>query len=103
MEDMLISGGLYLSYMLLAIGVLASFIFPIIQMIKNPKSTIGSIGGIIIIALIFSVGYALSSDEAITKFEANYKMVGAWIITTYVLGTGVILAAIYAEISNLFK
>lgn len=103
MEDILISGGLYLSYILLVIGVLASFIFPIIQMIKNPKSTLGSTGGVIIIALIFAIGYVISSDEAITKFEANYKMVGAWIITTYVLGVGVVLTIIYAEISNLFK
>ncbi|MBL4715335.1 MAG: hypothetical protein JKX95_01775 [Bacteroidia bacterium] len=103
MEDVLITGGLYLSYMFLAVAALGAIVFPIIQIAKNPKGAMSSIIGVTAILIIFGISYVLASNEAISKFEANYKMVGAAIISMYVLGIGAIGSIVYVEVSKMFK
>ncbi|MBL4655722.1 MAG: hypothetical protein COC01_08780 [Bacteroidetes bacterium] len=103
MENILITGGLYLSYMFLAVAALGAVAFPIIQMAKNPKGARSSIIGVVAILIIFGISYIMASDEPISKFEANYKMVGGAIISMYILGIGAIGSIVYVEVSKMFK
>ena len=101
--------GLYVLYGLLAIAVAAAIIFPLVNSLQNPKGLIRSAIGVVIILVLFGVGYALSDDTlsrgAVSAglTESSVKLIGAGLIMFYIVLVGAILALIYSEISKVLK
>lgn len=101
--------GFYVFYALLFIAVGATIIFPIIHMLKEPKTLMATGIGIGIIVVLFGISYALSGSEVKLKAAAvgitatTSKLIGAGLIMFYItLGLSV-LAVIYSEISKALK
>jgi inner membrane protein involved in colicin E2 resistance len=106
-----ISEGVFLnwSYILLGIASLTAIVFPIINIIQNPKKAKMVIAGVVGLAVIFGISYAMASGYEVKLGEDNVipaetvKMVDAGLIMTYILGALSIAAAIFDGVSKMFK
>ena len=102
---------------LIFVGALAAFVFPIINMITNPASSKKGFISIGVVIVVLIAAYLLSSDE-IVKFngyekffyennsmDANSfsKYVGTGLWTMYIFGVLSVVAILYAEIAKFFK
>ena len=111
MSDVLINGGLWLTYLMIAAAALAAIAYPIIFLAKNPAKAKSSLMGIVILLAVTLVSYILASGDVMQfpgyeKFEmtsASTKRVGMGLILFYFLALGAVGAVLYAEIGKLFK
>ncbi len=97
------------SYILVGIALIAAIVLPLINALDDLSSLAMSAVGILILLVIFGLGYAISGDEVTavyTKYNVDAglsKLVGGSLIMMYLL-TGVALAGIvYTEISKIVK
>lgn len=104
MNESIINIGMYVTYGLLAIAALAAIVFAIIHMIGNFRKAIPTLIGIAALALIILISYAASTSEAYPNATpAVSQWVGGGITATMVLvGLGIV-AAIFTEVSKLFR
>ena len=97
------------SYILLGIATVAAIVFPIINIVQNPKKAKMVIAGIVGLAVVFGISYAMASGQEIKLGEDNIisastvKMVDAGLIMTYILGGLSVAAAIFDGVSKMFK
>ena len=102
MSESLISPGLYFCYALIGIALAASVLMPLINAIKHPADFIKSVVGIVLLAVLFGVAYALSGSEVSTKYAAmggtavGSKLIGAGLILFYIT---LIVSAVLAIVS----
>ncbi len=97
---------LYLTYFLFFAAILLVLGFAGWFLVKNFKKSKTTIFGFIGLIVLFVIAYFISSGEVYEKFqigEVLSKLIGGSIITLYIMFFGTILAAIYAEISKMFK
>jgi len=109
--NILINIGLIITYVLLAVGILALLFFSLkftISNIGKSKSTIVGFAGF---AVLFILSYLFSSstDVSTTLFEKTAtdpslsKVIGSGLILTYFMFVAVVGSTIYAAISKLLK
>jgi hypothetical protein len=98
------------AYILLAITALVTLIFPILYIIKNPKSgktvLIGIVGFVVLFLIANSMASGNIQGEVFETFnitEASSKLIGAMLNMTYILGILAVLSIIYSGISSIFK
>src|SRR6056297_1261503 len=100
------------AYILAGIAVVFAIVFPIFQMIKNPKAAVKGLLGLVVVAVVVFVAYAVSSGEelGITNPElmqydvpGTLKYAGTLLNSVYFLAGLAILSMIYAEVSKIFK
>ncbi len=95
-------------YILLIVSAAAAVIFPVLLMAQNPKKAKMTLIGVGALVLVFGISYGIAGSEVLPAYkdivtESSSKMVGAGIITFYLLGLGAIGAAVYSEVSKMFK
>lgn len=105
----LIDIGLYLAYLLIVAAALTAVVFPLLYVARHPKEGKDILIGVGALLALFVISYVLAGDSVLPKY-ANYgvgsgesKLIGAGLISFYILIAAAIVTAIYAEISNLFK
>ncbi|OFX88242.1 MAG: hypothetical protein A2W99_10085 [Bacteroidetes bacterium GWF2_33_16] len=100
------------AYLLTAIAAIASIIFPIAQMISNPKNAKKSLLGVLAIIGVVVIAYIFSSaelmkftDPAMAQYNipSTLKQVDTGIFTTYILVGIAIIAMVYTEVAKMFK
>jgi len=102
---------LYGSYVLVAIGIVASILMPLIKSLDDPKSLLKTSAGIAVIVVLFFIAYSISSNEVLPKFEAEpfsltpqmSQLVGGMLITTYVLTIVALLGIVLTELNKAIK
>lgn len=97
------------NYLLLVLATIIAIVFSVVGMVKNPKAAKSALIGIVALAIVFAVSYALGSDEMTDKYkglisgpEAS-KRVSMGLIAFYILAIGAIVATIFSGVSKLFK
>ncbi len=106
MADFMTNYGIIACYILLAVAVLAAVIFPIIQLIQNPKGAKGALVGLGALVLVLGISYALSSDVVPTDLAitpAGAKQVDTGLYAFYILAVVAVIALVYSEVAKLFK
>ena len=105
-DDMLI----YWGYFLVIFTAVITILFPIANIIMNPKNSIKifiALGLMVIIAIIaYSLSTVNFTDLQLEKLgttASTVKYVGAGLIFTYILATLAVLSIIYAATSRIFK
>jgi len=105
----LVDIGLYLAYLLIAVAALTALVFPLMYVARHPKEGKDILIGVGALLALFVVSYIIAGDTILPKY-ANYgvgsgesKLIGAGLISFYILIVAAIVTAIYAEISKLFK
>jgi Cu/Ag efflux pump CusA len=108
--DSLINIGLYLAYFALFIAVAALIVFPIITVVKgNLKNSRVTLIGVAILAGVIILSYLISpADQGpfYTKMNVSAgmsKLIGAGLLTTYIMLAGLVLITIYTSASKWFK
>lgn len=98
------------AYVLLGATVAAAVLFPIIGIVQNPKAALRSLVGLVIVAIVLGISFALASDVPLTDSAGNVfdnpmalKLSDTGLFATYVAMTVAILSAILGEICNVFK
>ncbi len=98
------------AYIALALCILMALLFPIFNIISNPKVLVKSLIGLAVIVAVGFLIYSMSSNE-LTKLqlmdykitETTSRQVGAALYGTYLIGALSVLAILYAELSSFFK
>ena len=98
------------AYILLGLTVVLLLVFPVLYFIKNPKAAIKFLIVLVGFAILFGIGYLLASGDINAPiFEKQgvtsntSRLVGAGMITTYILAGIAVLAIIYSSISSVFN
>lgn len=110
LQNRLLNPYFMIAYVALGLCVILAFLFPILNIISQPKNAIRVLIGIGAVVLIGVIAYSVSSNE-FTAFELNRlkitetgsRQVGAALLATYVIAGASILAILYAEVSSLIK
>jgi hypothetical protein len=109
MEDFITNYGIVLTYILLGAATLLAIVFPLKQLISNPKKAkeIGlALGGLFVIYIIATLLASNEVTEHYEKFgvtESISGQVGTGLFLFYILGAGAILSVIYSEVSKMLK
>lgn len=106
MNETIINIGIFVTYALVAVAVIAVVFFGIFQMVQNFGKAKTALIGVVVLAAIFFVAYALSTNEVYPNFNVGptaSQMIGGGITTTFILVALAFLAAVYSEVSKLFK
>lgn len=108
--DGVLDGYFFVTYVAFGIAILLALIFPVIQMISNPKGAVKTliiIGGAIV---LWFVARAMATNQFDQEYLDKMKItaetsinVGAGLIFTYFVFVVAILSILYASISNMFK
>jgi len=98
------------AYILLALTLAITIIFPIINFITNPKKgkavLIGLLGFVVLYLIAYSMSSGNVSGDIYEKFNitaAVSRFIGAMLLMTYFLGGIALLSVIYSGISGFFK
>lgn len=103
--------GIYWTYILTALALFLAVIFPIIDLIKNPKSGIKVLSILVLMALVFFVAYSLADPTPLqgTAVNENFSNPTVLVLTdtglfaTYFLVAVSIIAVLFASIKGFFS
>lgn len=96
-------------YVLLGVATASAIVFPILGMAKNPKGAKSALIGVIALAAVFGISYALGGDEMTPKYEGfisgpgESKLVSMGLIAFYILAVTAIIATVFSGFVKLFK
>ncbi|MEC7752531.1 hypothetical protein [Roseivirga sp. UBA1976] len=118
-QEQWIDIGLYAAYILMGVAAVAAIVMNLVNSLGNPKSLLKSGIGIVLLGLIFFIGYSMApaefgastakameaakmdptSESAVT----TYKLVGGAMTTTLVLVTIAVVGLIYSSIARIVR
>ena len=98
-------------YLLFGLSVLAIIIFPIINLVRQPKSAKRALIVVGIFAIIILISYAFSSGTPLhmpgykgaDNVPVKLHMVGTGLYATYFLGGIAFIGILFSEIYRIFK
>jgi hypothetical protein len=99
----LIDVGLFGSYVLILVCAIAAIGIPLVQAAGDPKSLVKSAVGVGTLLVVFLIGYLLADGNAKGATESTSKLVGAGIISMYVLFFGAIIGIVITEVTKMIK
>ncbi len=99
------------AYVLIAIAGGATIIFGLVNLVMFPKKAKATIIGVVALAIVFGLAYAISSDGSVSATvmdKSNLTASGSHIIgmtlkAMYILGILAVVLVAYTEISKVFK
>ena len=108
--ESVLNGYFLTAYIAFSLSVVIALLFPVLQIISNPKGAIRTLIIIVAAVALWFVAKGLATNT-FTPDELEAKkitaetsvMVGAGLIYTYVVFGLAILSILYASISNMFK
>jgi O-antigen ligase len=110
LRNQILNPFMIIAYVAIIFCAFLAIIFPLIQLIQNPKRALTILIGIAAIAGLWFVSYSLSTGSVDPDFliknnttESVARYVGAGMICTYIIFGATIIAALYSEISKAFK
>jgi hypothetical protein len=101
--------GLYVGYAVFLVAVGAAIIFPLINALKTPADLLKSLAGVGVLVVVFGIAYALSGSEISVKAAAmdisasSSKLIGAGLITFYIVLILSVLGIVFSEINKALK
>ncbi len=106
----ILNGYFYVTYIAFGLSVLLALVFPIINMLTNPKGAIRTFIGIGIAVVLWFVSSAFAGNSyspeqlELMKIDAQTSaMVGTGLIYTYIMFGLAVVSIIYAGVSSFFK
>lgn len=101
----------YWTYFMVAAAIFFTLIFPIANMVSNPKSGLKTLASLAILALVLFIGYQLADDTVMRipgydgddNVPERLKLTGMGIYTMYIMLGGALAAMLFSTISKLFR
>lgn len=102
--------GLYLTYILIGVAILAGIVLPLINAFNNPKA-LRMIGiGLAGLVVVFLIGWALSSYDVVNDKAAEQgltssgvKLIGGVLTMMYLLFGVAVVGIVVTEVSKIIK
>jgi hypothetical protein len=97
------------TYILLGLAVAALVVFPLYALVTNFSKAKGGLIGLAAILVVVAIAIGVSPVDQSEKFlnagisPFTSQLIGGGLLTIYILFAGIILAAVYTEISKWFK
>ena len=97
------------TYVLSGIAIVATLLFSVLNMVKDPKSAKTALIGIGSLIIIMVVGWLSASSDILVNpdlFDITgpiSKLIGGGLIGMYILGAIAFLGIIYTEVIRVFK
>jgi hypothetical protein len=106
----MINFGLYLTYTLIGLSVVAILFFAVSKILQEPGGAKSALIGIVGLVVVVLLGYLLSTGEDANTLYAKLKVteavshrVGTGLMSLYIIMGLTILSIFYAEITRLLK
>ena len=103
----IVGGFIGMSYVLLGIAMVAALAGSVMTAVSDPKKMTGAGIGIGAMIVVFILSFLISSDEVLEAYgditATTSQMVGAGLITFYILLILAVLSIIYASVSRMLK
>lgn len=102
---------LYWAYILVGLAVFFTVIFPLVNMVMNPKSGLKTLAALVVLGGLLFVGYQLADDTIMNipgytgkdNIPQTLRLTGMGIYMMYFMLGGAILALVYSTVSKVFK
>jgi hypothetical protein len=105
--EYVIGSAITLTMILMAVAGGVALLFGLYQLVTNIKKNISLLIGIVGFVILAVVCYMLASDEVLRSYvditPTVSKLSGAGLLLMYVLIIGATVAAIFSEVSRIFK
>ena len=110
MEQVIVNVGIWVAYVLIAVGVILAIVFPLIQAVSQPKMLVKSGMALLGILILFGIGYVLSNGDLTAKFlqsgvdsEGLSRAIGGMLKMVYLLMGTALIAIVYTEFHKVVK
>lgn len=102
---------LYIAYILIGLGILSAFVFPIVGAVSNPRGAIKPVLGLVALVVIFVIGYSLSGADPLMNpvtgeqvaDGGRVKFAGAAIFLGIVAFLATVITFIAMEVISIFR
>ena len=102
---------LYATYLLAVVGTILSIVMPLLKSLDDPKGLMKSGLGVLGLAALFFICYALSGNEVLAKFEGApfnltpgmSQLIGGMLVMTYILTVVAIVSIVVTELTKAVK
>jgi len=100
---------LYGAYLLVIVAALGAIVLPLINALGEPKKLLKSVLGVVVIGLVYLIGWGVAGDEVNAKYIAfditstSSKVIGGVLITTYILMGIAMVSIVYSEIAKIIR
>lgn len=110
--DGYVGAAMYVCYAGFILAALIGVGFGIYQFLTNIKQAKGALIGLVVFVAVLVLSYVLASDEVLRAYALGdgsspspelVRLSGAGIIAFYIFGLLAVVAAVFAEVSRLFK
>lgn len=102
--------GLYVAYLAFFIAIAALLLFPILSLvkgnIKNAKASLVGVAGLAVILLISYLVSPADQGQFYTKMNTGpgqSKLIGAGLVSTYIIFAGLVVITLYTVVIKWFK
>ena len=102
--------GLYVAYLAFFVAIAALIMFPVLSLvkgnIKNAKASLVGIAALVVIVLISYVVSPADQGQFYTKMNTGpgqSKLIGAGLVTTYIIFAALIVITLYSVVVKWFK
>ncbi|MCU0448365.1 MAG: hypothetical protein MUC97_00790 [Bernardetiaceae bacterium] len=104
--------GIYLSYLMIGVALVAAIVMPLIKSLDNPAGLLKSALGVVGLLVLFAICYFMSDSTIHAAFiekaqkmgvsTGTYQLVGGSIVMIYVVCIVAAAAIVYGEIRSFF-
>lgn len=98
------------AYILLGVAAVSALLFPVFNIVQNPKGAVGSLIGLTIVVVVVGISYSLGSAEPMVLSDGTIldnvltlKLSDTGLFATYAAMVVTMLAIVVGELSNMFK
>ena len=106
MNETVIDTAIIVTFILIGLAALFAILGPMVQLFTNFKKAKNALIGIVVLVVILLIGFSLSTNEVYEGFNVTStqsQWIGGAIRSTMILiGLGVV-AAVFTEVSKLFR
>lgn len=101
--------GLYITYALFGLAVVAAILLPLASAIKSPSGLLKSLAGVGGLVAVFLIAFVMSGSEVSQRAAANginetsSKLIGAGLTMFYIVFVLAAVGVIYSEINKALK
>jgi len=114
LQDRIMNPFAWTTYIAFGIAFVMAVIFPVFQVIRNPKNAMRALLVVALLVVIGLISYFIASDSldgdvlqnAFRKGDltaAGSKRVGTALIGTYILGAIAVITVLYSAVASIFK
>ena len=101
--------GLYFGYTLLIVAAVSAIVLPLIKAVGEPRSLLRSLIGVAALFVVFVIAFAVADSSVRPTWivagigETGSRVIGAGLITFYVVLVTAFLGLIFSEINKALK